>query len=143
MNDEATLQEILAANERFYTALVQADLAAMIDLWHHSPTTECVHPGWDRLRGWTAIRQSWMLIFQQGPIPVEAIEPLVSCRDNMAWLTCYENVSRREGPTVQISQMLATNVFEQVEGRWCMVVHHASPAPPGMTQPRTWRTSVN
>lgn len=143
MTDEAILQEILAANSRFYFAMAQADLAVMTNIWHHSPHTECVHPGWDRLRGWTAIQQSWQLIFQQGPISVEAIEPLVHQRGEMAWVTCYENVSQRDGPTVQISRMLATNVFERVEGQWRMVIHHVSPAPPGLTQPRTWRTSVN
>ena len=52
LTDETIRQEILAANARFYRALVEADLAAMIELWHHSPETECIHPGWDRLRGW-------------------------------------------------------------------------------------------
>lgn len=143
MTDEAILQEVLEANNRFYSALAQADLTIMTRVWRHSPYTECIHPGWDRLRGWTAIRQSWQLIFQQGPISVEAAEPLVYRRGEMAWVTCYENVSQQDGPIVQTSQMLATNVFERVEGQWQMVIHHVSPAPPGLTQPRTWRTSVN
>ncbi len=144
MSDDATRQEILAANARFYAALAEADLAAMTELWHHSPNTECIHPGWDRLHGWTAIQESWMRIFQhQGRLPVQASELLVYWRGDMAWVTCYENVTLQEGGAVQISQMVATNVFERIEGRWRMVIHHASPAPPGVIQPRTWRTSLN
>lgn len=142
--DDAIEQEILAANARFYAALAQADLAAMIELWQHSPATECIHPGWDRLRGWPAIRESWLRIFQnQGPLPVQVSEALVHRRGEMAWVTCYENVTLRDGASVQVSQMLATNVFERVEGQWRMVLHHASPAPPGAIHPRTWRASLN
>jgi ketosteroid isomerase-like protein len=144
MTDETIRQEILAANDRFYTALAEADLAAMVDLWHHSPITECIHPGWDRLRGWPAIRESWTRIFQhQGLLPVQVSQPLVHWRGDMAWVICYENVSQQADGAVQISQMVATNVFERVEGRWRMVIHHASPAPPGVIQPRTWRTLLN
>jgi len=144
MSDDATRQDILRANAQFYTALAEADLAAMSELWHHDQATECVHPGWDRLRGWPAIRESWHRIFQnQGSLPIHISDPLVHWRGDMAWVTCYENISLREGPSVQISQTLATNIFERIEGRWRMVIHHASPAPAGTIQPRTWRTTLN
>lgn len=145
MDDEITRQEILRANASFYTALAEADVAAMSELWHHSPAAECVHPGWDRLRGWPAIGESWARIFRyQGMLPVQFSEPMVHWRGDMAWVVCYENVSQpQEDGATQISQMIATNVFERIEGRWRMVIHHASPAPPGTIQPRTWRTSLN
>jgi len=144
MAEDPATQEVLAANERFYTALSQADLEAMIELWHHGPATECVHPGWDRLRGWPAIEQSWTLIFQnQEPLAVQMSNPLVHRRGAMAWVTCYENVSTESGGVLQISQMLAVNVFEQIEGRWRMVIHYASPAPPNLIRPRSWLTSTN
>jgi ketosteroid isomerase-like protein len=144
MVEDVVIQEILVVNDRFYRALSQADLAVMTEVWHHGPATECVHPGWERLQGWTVIEQSWALIFQnQGPLPVQATSPLVHRRGEMAWVTCYENISSESEGTLQISQMLATNVFEQIEGRWQMVIHHASPAPPGVIRPRTWRASLN
>jgi ketosteroid isomerase-like protein len=145
MTDEETIRaEILAANELFYRALSQADMAAMAALWQHSPMTECIHPGWDRIRGWAEIEASWSQIFQnQGPMPVQTSHPMVDWRGNVAWVTCYENIVVQEGASLQVSQMLATNVFERVEGRWQMVIHHASPAPPAITRPRTWQTSLN
>lgn len=144
MSEDTTKQEILAANGRFYAALAEADLAAMADLWHHGPETECIHPGWDRLRGWPAIEESWALIFQnQGSMPVQPGDPLIHQRGDMAWVTCNEIISSQVGATLQINQILATNVYERIEGRWRMVIHHASPAPPGITRTRTWHTSLN
>ena len=146
LNSEETKirDEILAANERFYLALAEADLTAMADLWHHGPATECVHPGWDRIRGWVEIEESWSQIFQnQGPIPIQTSHAMVQWRGEVAWVTCYENLAVQIGSNLQISQMLATNIFERVEGRWQMVMHHASPAPPGVTRPRAWQTSLN
>lgn len=144
MSEDSSEQEILVANGRFYTALAEADLAAMAELWHHGPETECVHPGWDRLRGWPAIKESWALIFQnQGPLLVKPGDPLVHQRGDMAWVTCNETINSQVGATLQINQMLATNIFEWIEGRWQMVIHHASPAPPGITRARTWHTSLN
>ena len=67
MTNDPVQKEILAANNRFYTALARADLAAMINLWHHSLETECIHPGWDRLRGWSDIQKSWIMIFCGAP----------------------------------------------------------------------------
>jgi ketosteroid isomerase-like protein len=142
--DDLIRQEILAANARFYAALAQADIAAMTELWHHGPTTECVHPGWDRLRGWPDIEQSWIQILQhQGTLLIQSSDLFVHWRGDMAWVTCYENITLHEGAMTQISQMLATNVFEWIDGQWRMVIHHASPAPPGIIHPRSWRTSLN
>ena len=145
MSDETKIKDqILAANDRFYAALSQADLAAMTELWRHSPLTECIHPGWDRIQGWTEIEASWSQIFQnQGPLPVQISHPTVGWRGEVAWVTCYENIIVQDGSDLQVSQMLATNVFERVEGRWQMVIHHASPAPPGVIRPRSWQTSLN
>ncbi len=144
MAEDVTKQEILAANERFYRALAEADLTAMSDVWHHSAITECIHPGWDRLRGWPAIRDSWAVIFaNQGSVQVRAGDVLVRRRGDVAWVTCYENLAVRDQGTVQMSQMLAINIFERIDDRWRMVIHHAAPAPPGTIRPRSWRTSLN
>jgi SnoaL-like domain len=44
----------------------------------------------------------------------------------VAWVTCVENLS--DAPdTSQLSRILATNVYENVDGDWHIVHHHASP----------------
>ena len=43
--------QVLAANEAFYEAFRQRDMAAMEALWaQHAPVT-CIHPGWEALVG--------------------------------------------------------------------------------------------
>ena len=54
---------VLRANERFYEAFEQLDIEAMSMVWLHSNRARCVHPGWRTLRGWSAIKESWIAIF--------------------------------------------------------------------------------
>ena len=42
---------VLTANEDFYKAFNQKDLAAMHDLWAGSDDISCIHPGWNVLQG--------------------------------------------------------------------------------------------
>lgn len=143
MTDSETHQAILIANAAFYMALAEADLTAMEDLWQHSAEVECIHPGWDRLRGWPAVRESWAAIFKnQGPFPVKPSEAVVYRRGDLAWVSCYENITS-QAEALEISQTVATNLFEQVAGRWQMIAHHASPAPPSITRSRSWTGSIN
>jgi SnoaL-like domain len=54
---------VLRANERFYEAFEQLDIEAMSVVWLHSNRARCIHPGWRTLRGWSAIKESWIAIF--------------------------------------------------------------------------------
>jgi len=54
---------VLAANQAFYDAHEQRDLAAMGAVWEHDDRTVCVHPGWPILRTWLVIEESWRRIF--------------------------------------------------------------------------------
>jgi ketosteroid isomerase-like protein len=55
---------------------------------------------------------------------------------NVAWVTCIENLSDAS-ETLQMSQILATNIYEYDDDEWRIVHHHASPilrpisTPPG------------
>ncbi len=144
MPDDIIEQEILAVNNRFYEALAQASIEKMTKVWHHSPEAECIHPGWDRLIGWTMIQESWDLIFQhQGPIPVEATDAIVRQKGDMAWVTCYEHLTTQSTNSLEINQAVATNIFIRVDGVWRMVIHHAAAAPPSLSRTRRWGMSLN
>ena len=46
--------------------------------------------------------------------------------DGVAWVTCIENLS--DAPeTLQMTRILATNVYELIDSEWRIVHHHASP----------------
>ena len=59
------------AEARFYEALRQGDLAALMALWADEDEVVCVHPGGVRMVGATAIRTSFESIFSNGGIPVQ------------------------------------------------------------------------
>ena len=59
MNQE-TAQD---ANASFYEPFQKLSLEGMEKAWKHEDTI-CVHPGWELVIGWIAIRDSWLQIFQ-------------------------------------------------------------------------------
>ena len=123
-------EQILEVNDIFYRALGTRDLELMKTIWVLEERAGCVHPGWTILRGWENIYQSWENIFDpedQVDINLSAVN--VSINKNMAWLTCVQEMVyiKREPSMFNLSQ--STNIFEKRDGKWLMVVHHASPIP--------------
>ncbi|MEM7034642.1 MAG: nuclear transport factor 2 family protein [Chloroflexota bacterium] len=141
VDSKKTYTEILTVNTKFYQALQQADFDVMATVWAHRDMVECIHPGWDRLQGWDAVADSWDRIFQnQGPLPIQVTKPVVHWRGEMAWVICYERISIQVGANFQVSQTVATNVFEYIDQRWKMIIHHASPIP---SRQQTWSGALN
>jgi len=56
-------REILDANESFYQAFNRGDLNLMKSVWAQNDSVACIHPGWEVLRGFDVIIQSWEKIF--------------------------------------------------------------------------------
>lgn len=124
-NEEA----VAAANERFYRALEANDLDAMSDVWLHAEWVKCVHPGWDLLIGWEAVRASWAGIFAGGSrMRVSATEVEIKLEGNFAVVSCYENLAvfldRTSAPVS--ARTTATNLFQRVGDDWKLIHHHAS-----------------
>src|SRR5690606_23082275 len=84
---------VLAANQAFYDAHEQRDLAAMGAVWEHDDRTVCVHPGWPILRTWLVIEESWRRIFA-GPGRSQFIltNEAVAVDGDLAWVTLEENL---------------------------------------------------
>jgi ketosteroid isomerase-like protein len=62
-----TLSTAEQAASAFYRAFERTDLAAMMSVWAEDEEIVCVHPGGERLVGFDAVRDSWRLLFSQGP----------------------------------------------------------------------------
>ena len=138
--DHAAVAE---ANDAFYAALSAADITAMSDVWFPADWAECVHPGWTSLRGWEAIREGWRTIFDNGvPVMVSTSEVRVRLLGDVAWVSCVERIAANDGEQIHTSLAQATNLFVRHDGRWRMVVHHASPVP-FATPPSTGGQLVN
>jgi uncharacterized protein (TIGR02246 family) len=118
------------ANENFYRAVSAGDLAAMDDLWFPAEWTECVHPGWTSLRGWDAVRDSWRMLFEgETRVAVSITDVRVRILGDVAWVSCLERNATADAEQIHTSLAQATNLFVKHDGRWRMVVHHASPVP--------------
>lgn len=120
---------VLRANKRFYEAFEQLDIEAMSAVWLHADRARCIHPGWRTLRGWPAIKESWIAIFSNTEeIKFTLTDVSVDLSDHMAWVSCVENIIDSGNAIPVVSTIEATNIFQRVGSEWRMVQHHASMA---------------
>jgi ketosteroid isomerase-like protein len=118
---------VRTANERFYRAFESLSLAEMEPLWAHGAHVACVHPGWPRLVGWEAVRDSWDAIFRNTlEMRFTVTDVQVEVRGDVAWVICTENILSEARGNLSVTAILATNVFERHGDDWLMVHHHAS-----------------
>lgn len=121
------VEAVRAANERFYRAFESLTLAEMESVWVHEEHVACVHPGWPRLTGWEAVRDSWDAIFRNTvEMRFTLTDVRIEVRGNLAWVVCTENILSEVRGNLSVTAILATNVFERQGGEWLMVHHHAS-----------------
>jgi ketosteroid isomerase-like protein len=119
--------EVEEANLRFYRAFEALDLGEMDNVWAHRDHVKCVHPGWPLLCGWDAVRASWATIFQNtGEIRFTIADVHAIVRDDLAWITCTENILSQVRGRVSVTTVVATNIFEHGLDGWQMILHHAS-----------------
>nr|XP_043636223.1 uncharacterized protein LOC122607334 [Erigeron canadensis] len=116
---------VLAANSRFYNAFRNGDLAAMQTLWSKSENVCVVHPGVSGISGYELVMGSWEFVMgdYDFPLSIEVKDVQVIVRGDMGYVTCVEMV-RTTGKSW--GRQFATNVFEKINGRWFICVHHAS-----------------
>lgn len=135
MVSERDALEAGKANERFYEALNDSNLEKMEEVWSHTMAARCIHPGWDILVGWSAIRESWQSIFSgSGGLNVEAADVEINVFGGMAWVQCLEQIRNTSESGEQLSVARATNLFVRDGDGWRMVLHHASPIPSPMEE---------
>ena len=122
----------------FYEALERADLDAMMTVWAEDEEIVCVQPGGPRLSGYAAIREAWRRIFETATkLRVRVANPSVVQTPFTAVHSLLEQISVAGDDTTR-APVVATNVYVRGPLGWRMVVHHASPTPPGATEvPKT------
>ena len=123
---------------RFYEALQQGDLAALMALWADDEEIVCVHPGGERVIGMAAIRASFEAIFANGPIPVqpEQVHRIDALSTAVRHLVERVEVQTQDG--ARSAWVVATNVYVKTSFGWRLVAHHASPGglePPADGEP--------
>src|SRR5919108_4276231 len=101
-------------NQEFYRAFEALDIAQMDRVWSHQEYVTCIHPGWTLRVGWPAVRDSWVLIFNNTfSMKFELTEIQIQVAGDVGWVICTETITSRQGDTVRESQVLATNLYER------------------------------
>ena len=119
---------VIEANQSFYDAFNKSDIELMIGIWLNDSASQCIHPGWDVLTGFENIMSSWQKIFSSAhDLEIKLSHVDVTTSENLAWITCQENLFSIVSSGVQLSKVHSTNLFKMVNGEWKMILHHASP----------------
>jgi ketosteroid isomerase-like protein len=123
------IEEVTRANQAFYEAFESLDVARMDRIWANQEYVTCIHPGWTLRVGWPAVRDSWVLIFNNTfSMKFELSEIQVQVAGDLAWVICTEHLTARQSSDEGMhSQVLATNLFERMNGEWKLIHHHGSP----------------
>ena len=122
------IDAVTRANEAFYEAFESLDIRRMEKVWSQQEYVTCIHPGWTARIGWPGVRDSWVLIFNNTfSMRFILTELQVQVAGDIGWVICTENITSRQGETVQESRVLATNLFERTGESWMMIHHHGSP----------------
>ena len=121
------IEEVTRTNEAFYRAFESLDVAAMDQIWAHQEYITCIHPGWSIRVGWPAVRDSWVVIFNNTfSMEFQLTELQVQVAADVAWVICTENITSRVGEATQNSRVVATNLFERIGDAWKIIHHHGS-----------------
>jgi|TARA_B110000263_G_scaffold2728_1_gene2317 ketosteroid isomerase-like protein len=121
-------ENIIEVNQKFYDAFNKNDIELMIGVWLKGSTSQCIHPGWDVLNGFEPIMISWQKIFLAAQdLEIKLSHLKVTTSEDLAWVTCQENLFSISSSGVQLSKVHSTNLFQKINGEWKMILHHASP----------------
>ena len=128
-------QVVESSNTRFYKAFETLSIEKMAQVWKHSDDTICIHPGWDMFTSWTAIRESWVRIFENTKMIKFVITNIkIKACEKIAIVVCLENIDSviEDENSIRMG-VIATNIFEKQNvnnnknnNEWLMVHHHGS-----------------
>ena len=111
---------IITANTIFYKAFASGDIEAMGKIWAKKAQPTCIHPGWAPLIGRQQVMKSWENILDEGnnsSIKCSSVRAFAS--GGSAYVICQEHL--------QMSTLVATNIFLKEANIWKIVHHQASP----------------
>lgn len=119
--------DLLIINDAFYRAFEEMDLQKMQQVWSQVEGAFCVHPGWEILRGWREVNESWLMIFENtGYMRFQLSDVEAGSNGEMGWVSCIENIYTVAAGQAFHSSVAALNLFVRVDGEWKILAHHGS-----------------
>ena len=129
------LKDIENANSKFYKAFENLSITMMESIWSHNDNCICIHPGWEMFSSWTAIRESWVRIFENTKMIRFLVTNIkIKAFEKLAVVICLENIDYNieNGNSIRMG-VIATNIFEKqnvnsnkYDNQWLMIHHHGS-----------------
>jgi ketosteroid isomerase-like protein len=127
------IEKVKAASKAFYAALDARDPSAMAKVYAHTPYVVHIDPSAKEIAlGWEAVNKSWENV-HDGTTQInvsfsETGQPQVV--GDLAWEVGAEKgpVTLKDGKVVDIDAF-ATNVYQNIDGRWLLVSHQAGQKP--------------
>ncbi|XP_042504412.1 uncharacterized protein LOC122081377 [Macadamia integrifolia] len=116
---------VLAANNRFYNSFRKGDMAAMRALWAKGDNVCVVHPGVGGISGYDLVMGSWEFVWAdyEFPLEIEVKDVQVHVKGDVGYVKCIEVVKTKGS---RWGKQYVINVFEKIDGQWCICIHHAS-----------------
>lgn len=120
--------DLISANKAFYNAFSSLNIDEVHKCCTASESDVCIHPGWAPIKGWAAIAEAWIEIFEStNYIQVTPSDIIVQIIGDVGWVTCLENIYSLVGVQQLMGQVAATNIFNRTDSGWKLSVHHGSP----------------
>ena len=114
------------AERAFYAAFAGGDFATMMSLWAPHENLVCVHPLGPRLTGREAIGESWrQILATDAPRHFELDLKSMWQGADLA-VHMLDEVISVPGSDARFRPVIATNVYQCLDGEWFIVEHHAS-----------------
>jgi len=121
---------VMTAGQVFTAAIMARNIEAMDKVWAHKPYATFIGPlSTSLVTGWEGVRKAWQMRFGQfDRVTIMPAETEAHITGKVAWTVGMEKVHllRKDGKTLDLDAFV-TNVFEDHDGRWLMVSHHATP----------------
>ena len=127
MNQSAAYATPEAAEQAFYDAVAHCDADLLMLAWAEDEEILCVHPTGVRLTGEIPIRESWLSIFQNARLRIQA-EPVAHWQSSVVAVHhLTETLFVGNDPNPQ-GPLHVTHVYMRGPQGWRLVVRHASAA---------------
>jgi ketosteroid isomerase-like protein len=122
------VKDLISANKAFYSAFSSLSIDEIQGCCVASDSDVCIHPGWSPIKGWNAIAEAWVEIFEStNYIQVTPSDVVAQISGDVGWITCLENIYSLVGVQQLMGQVAATNIFKRTDSGWKLSVHHGSP----------------
>jgi len=127
------IEKVKATSQAFYAALNTRDPSAMAKVWAHTPYVVHISPvAKEIVVGWEGVNKSWEEVDKMtSQINISFSETGVPQIDGkLAWEVGTETgpVTFADGKAVNLAAF-ATNIYQNIDGRWLMVSHQAGQIP--------------